>query len=142
MQHNSLFLPNVQGNAGCLVKHKGLLLAVKERKSHKWCIPSGVPEKNELAHETAVRETYEETGLWVKPIRLLFEVPNGEFYMYEASLKDHHFDSAKLLSIPELWQDEIEEARFMDIHTLTLENVRFPHHLTVYQKYFYEIQES
>jgi 8-oxo-dGTP pyrophosphatase MutT (NUDIX family) len=50
---------------------EGRLLLVKRADDGRWCLPCGWVEPNESPQETAVRETREETGLDVRPLRLI-----------------------------------------------------------------------
>jgi phosphatase NudJ len=131
-------LPQVSGNAGCMVKRNGLILMVKSFKSPKWEIPAGKPQENELAHETALRETFEETGLSVIPVKLL-EVFDDSFYMYEAKLLNQNI---KKLTIPETAKDEIVEIDFLNIDELNYNNVRYPCSLDRKKELFRGMSES
>lgn len=51
--------------SGCLI-HDGKVLLVKHKKLQKWLNPGGHTDPNELPHETAEREFWEETGVKVK----------------------------------------------------------------------------
>jgi ADP-ribose pyrophosphatase YjhB (NUDIX family) len=72
-----------------------VLLQRRSAVDHLWGFPGGIMEIGEAAHETAVREVREETGLEVAPVSLIgvytkyFEtMPNGDqcqcvSFMYE-----------------------------------------------------------
>lgn len=125
-QKSTISLPNVKGSAGCLIKMDGFLLAVKTVKSGKWDIPSGKSEEGETADQTAVRETFEETGLKVEAIKLLENFDN-EFYVYECRVKEGKpIDLNHKLALPEKAIDEIAEAAFVRIEELTPANTRYP----------------
>jgi 8-oxo-dGTP pyrophosphatase MutT (NUDIX family) len=51
--------------AGCLI-HDGKILLVKHKKLGFWLNPGGHLEPNELPHQAAEREFFEETGIRVK----------------------------------------------------------------------------
>ncbi|MDF2965265.1 MAG: superfamily protein [Rickettsiaceae bacterium] len=139
-------LPIVHGNAGCLIKKNGLILAVKHAGSGKWDIPSGRPEsESELAHETARRETLEETGLDVEIIRLINifreeHNPSQAFYVYLCKIIPPMTD-ADLTLLP-ITQEEIVEAKFIDIELLNHDNVRFPEALPLIKGLFKDLPES
>ena len=76
-------LLKLQANAGCIIQKDGLLLAVNTIQANKWDIPSGSPEGNETPDQTAVRETFEETGLHVEAVELLEDF-EGEFLFINA----------------------------------------------------------
>lgn len=44
------------------------ILLVKHRKFNRWTQPGGHIEENEVPEDTAIRETYEETGIKIKLI--------------------------------------------------------------------------
>jgi 8-oxo-dGTP pyrophosphatase MutT (NUDIX family) len=119
-------LPPVQGNAGCMLRVGDSLLVVRHAASMKWDIPSGKPLPGEIAHETAARETEEETGLKVRAVRLLEDF-GGKFYMYACQLADKRaIDIKAHLPIPEGAKQEIAEVKFLDIARLRNGNVRYP----------------
>jgi 8-oxo-dGTP pyrophosphatase MutT (NUDIX family) len=49
----------------------GRILLQQRADSGTWCLPGGYVDPNESPHETAVRETQEETGLTVEPVNLI-----------------------------------------------------------------------
>jgi phosphatase NudJ len=118
------------------------MLAVKDCKTGKWDIPSGKPEGNETADQTAVRETLEETGLVVKVIRLL-EHFEHKFYVFECELDKcvsrHNLDN---LTVPILAKDEIEEVKWIEPMNLKNDQVRFPQALAKIQKIFLSLNSS
>ncbi len=59
----------------------GRLLLVRHKETGRWALPGGAAEPGEAPAFTAMRETYEETGLKVKLNRLL-AVAGGEAYRY------------------------------------------------------------
>lgn len=68
-------------SAGCLSIDRGKLLVIEEM-SGKISTPGGSANPGEPAHCTAHRETWEETGLNVKPTRLIRVFDNG-FHLFE-----------------------------------------------------------
>jgi len=69
------------GNAGCVVMQGDALAMVQQRRDDSWSIPGGTEESGERAACTAARETHEETGLQVRPLKLLRVLDNG-FHVY------------------------------------------------------------
>ncbi len=70
-----------------VVDADGRLLAIQRRDNRVWALPAGFCDLGENVAQTAVRETYEETGLHVRLERLLgvysgpafqFTYPNGD----------------------------------------------------------------
>ena len=51
--------------AGCLI-HDGKVMLVKHKKVGAWLCPGGHIDPNELPHQAAEREFWEETGIKVK----------------------------------------------------------------------------
>ena len=81
--------PFFQTSAGCYVFHKGPksneILFLLWRRSHPhndWTFPKGTAETGEKLRKTALRETFEETGLRVKIVRELS--PSIYTYYYDA----------------------------------------------------------
>jgi 8-oxo-dGTP pyrophosphatase MutT (NUDIX family) len=134
-------LPKVFGNAGSLVKFHNLLLMVKIVACNKWDVPSGKPLPHETADQTAIRETYEETGLKITPLRLVEDF-GGEFYLYESIILNPEFDEHSILQPPIEYKDEINEAKFCPIEALNEHNVRYPHHLGRIKELFNQVVDS
>ena len=55
-------------------------ILLQKRESGLWGLPGGIAELGEALHETAVRETFEETGLIVEPKTLI-----GVYSRYRAA---------------------------------------------------------
>ncbi|GAB3099127.1 NUDIX hydrolase [Aestuariicella hydrocarbonica] len=68
-------------SAGCLAVHQHRLLVV-QGINQKISIPGGSGNPQEPAHCTAHRETWEETGLNVRPTKLVRVFDNG-FHLFE-----------------------------------------------------------
>ncbi|WP_039455220.1 NUDIX hydrolase [Candidatus Jidaibacter acanthamoebae] len=134
-QEKTYVLPKIYGKAGCIIKINGKLLAVKNAKCHKWDIPSGKPEGEELAYQTAARETYEETGLNAEPIRLLKS--SGDFYIFECKIISNEPPNPQ---VPKEFEDEIEMAKFVEIDFFNEENVRFPEVLKDFKEVFNKVE--
>ena len=49
----------------------GRLLLTRRADNGRWCVPGGAAEIGDSPSDVAVRETYEETGLRVKPVALI-----------------------------------------------------------------------
>jgi ADP-ribose pyrophosphatase YjhB (NUDIX family) len=70
-----------------VMKEDGRLLAIQRQDNKMWALPAGLCDLGETVAQTAVRETFEETGLQVALERLIgvysgpafqFEYPNGD----------------------------------------------------------------
>lgn len=77
----------LQKNAGCLVSQNNSLLVIMAPNG-KVSIPGGHFESGETAKCTAQRETYEETGLSVSPIKLA-KVWSNDFHIYHCDIKNN-----------------------------------------------------
>lgn len=94
---------------------KNQLLLVKPCNRLKWAIPKGHQELNETYEETAIRETFEETGIVVKIVK---EIP-GFVVKNDAYIKDVFVFVAKSINetpIPD--NHEIECAQFFDLSNM------------------------
>src|SRR5476649_415055 len=67
-------------SAGCLV-HDGKVLLIKHKKLGLWLCPGGHMEANELPHQAAEREFWEETGIKVRA-KDYNKLPNEESTQY------------------------------------------------------------
>lgn len=58
---------------------KEKVLLTKRADNSMWCMPSGGVDPGETVEETVIRETYEETGLYVRVKRLVgvYSYPHG-----------------------------------------------------------------
>lgn len=83
-----LLLPSV---AALVYDGNGRLLLVRQRDHGVWSTPGGSIEPNETPADAVVRETWEETGLWVEPRRVaavyggpgfVVRYPNGDESQY------------------------------------------------------------
>jgi ADP-ribose pyrophosphatase YjhB (NUDIX family) len=79
-----LVLPSA---TGILYDESGRILLVRENQSGIWTAPGGAIEPNETPADAVVREVWEETGLYTRPVRLigvyggpscLVTYPNGD----------------------------------------------------------------
>lgn len=79
--------------AGCLI-HQNKVLLVKHKKLGFWLNPGGHIELNELPHQTAEREFWEETGVRVTAYDpQLPQVHDGSEYMPNPFLTNLHWIS-------------------------------------------------
>lgn len=86
--HARLLLPSVSVH---VFDHAGRLLLVRQREGGAWSTPGGLIEPDERPADAAVREVWEETGLLVRPERVLgvyggpeclVRYPNGDEVQY------------------------------------------------------------
>lgn len=73
--------PKICYTAAAHLVHQGKILLVKHKKFQQWVGPGGHIYENELAHQAAEREFFEETGLQVQVISAfpdLRDQPTGE----------------------------------------------------------------
>jgi ADP-ribose pyrophosphatase YjhB (NUDIX family) len=62
--------PKVGGD-GAIFDDSGRILLMRRSDNHTWCLPCGWVDPEESPSETVVREVREETGLDVRPARLV-----------------------------------------------------------------------
>lgn len=72
--------PMASANAGCLIVENHEVLMLKQWNA-KWALPGGTAEAGEAAQCTALRETWEETGLKVNVGGLIHVYENG-FHLF------------------------------------------------------------
>lgn len=80
--------------AGCLI-HQGKVLLIKHKKVGSWLNPGGHLDPNELPHQAAEREFWEETGVKVKAFDPKFITDNtdGSQYLPNPVLTNLHWVS-------------------------------------------------
>lgn len=70
-------------------------ILLQEKENEAWSLPAGMIEPGESPEEAIIREVEEETGLIVKPIKILnvfggedfrYEYPNGDWVEYAVIL--------------------------------------------------------
>ncbi len=68
--HIDIYTPKV-GATAVIFDTAGRILLIRRSDNGMWALPGGWADVGESASETAAREAFEETGLQVKPTRLL-----------------------------------------------------------------------
>src|SRR5262249_29358729 len=64
---------------------RGQILLVKQADTGSWVTPGVAIEPGETPAEAAVREMWEETGLWIEPVRILGVYGGPEFVVRYAN---------------------------------------------------------
>ena len=66
------------------------ILLVRGRQTNKWSFPKGHLKGSEMAHECALREFREETGILLEPNRFskIIKLFAGEYYVYHTTEMD------------------------------------------------------
>lgn len=101
-------------SAGCLVVVDGAMMAVRlndpgHKRHGRLAPPGGSVEAGEAAQCTAVRETWEEAGVHVRPGRLLHRFENG-FHLFRCTpTSEADLARARDRSVPEEFADEVSE---------------------------------
>ncbi len=128
---------NFIGNAGCLVRVENSMLFVKDTWSNRFSLPGGMTEKGEQASETAIRETFEETGLRVKTTRLLAQAAN-DFFIFECTPESGKIEilAKSTLIPPKVSFNEIKEVKFLDPFKLHPSEWRFQSQAALIQELF------
>ena len=97
---------------------QGRVLLVRNACSTLWSTPGGIVEPGETPADAAVRETWEETGLWVELVRVVgifggehcgATYPNGDRITWVATV----FEARPLRGQVRADGDEVEEARYV-----------------------------
>jgi 8-oxo-dGTP pyrophosphatase MutT (NUDIX family) len=116
---------------------QGRVVLVKDRPSGLWGAPSGIVDPHELPSDAAVREVWEEAGVYVELTQVLgvfagerFSVvyPNGD----QLAGVETVFAARVINGVPRADQEETSDARLFDpgdIEHLPC----YPHFLEIYQ---------
>lgn len=105
-------------SAGCLAVREGKVLVVRDLQG-LLSPPGGSAEDGESAQCAAFRETWEETGLRLTPVRLLKVFETG-FHLYRC---EHHDASGDIDIPPRL---EVRDAFYLSPSEFDAWNWRFP----------------
>jgi len=116
---------------------RGRLLLVKDMASGLWGPPSGIVDPYELPSDTAVREVWEEAGVYVELTHILGVFagkpfsgvyPNGDQLSVVATV----FAAKPIRGIPRADHEETSDARFF--HTNEIEKLScYPHFHVIHQ---------
>jgi len=121
--------------AGCLIRHEGRMLAVRQRGSGKLGFPAGFTRPMENAQCTAHRETFEETGLAVIVHGLVRQFGNG-FALYRCELSDPGPAQVDELPVPASGRSEVSQVLWVDPMSTEASDWRFPRDLPVILQLF------
>jgi 8-oxo-dGTP diphosphatase len=121
----------IHGVSGVILDHQGRVLLLKHRfwKDQRWGLPGGHAHRGESIEETLRRELREETGLDVRPVKLLRVSARHlrtEFLLLaecdgEPAVKSHEIMDARFFSRSELPED------LLDTHREAIMNCEEPH---------------
>ncbi|MDH4153128.1 MAG: NUDIX domain-containing protein [Nitrospira sp.] len=116
---------------------QGRLLLVQDKPSGSWGAPGGIIDPHELPSDAAVREAWEEAGVYVELTQLLgvfagerFSVvyPNGD----QLSGVETVFGARVISGVPRADQEETSDAGFFD--PSEIEGLPcYPHFLEIYR---------
>jgi len=118
--------PAVAPSAGCFSVIDQRLLVVQDLRGGI-SPPGGNSNSDETAQCTAVRETWEETGLTLKPGRMLATFTTG-FYLYECQ---RNADSGKIDPPPRL---EVRQAFYLHVDEFEQWEWRYPEQEEILRK--------
>ena len=116
-----LVLPSV---TGIIFDDENRILFVRQTESGLWSTPGGAVDPEEVPADAVVREVWEETGLYAKPVRLLgvhggptclVTYPNGDRTIYVMTV----FECAVLSGALHARSDETNAAAFVSASELS-----------------------
>jgi ADP-ribose pyrophosphatase YjhB (NUDIX family) len=117
--NNNLFQIRVTG----LLIEDGKILLVNQKvsSSRSWSLPGGRLEQGETLEEGIVREIYEETGLNVKVIKLLYvcEKPDVTPLLLHITFMLERVSGEIKLPTNEFDKNPIHDVKFIEINELT-----------------------
>lgn len=109
----------------------GEILFVKSREDHLWSIPAGAIEIGETPAQAIRREVWEETGLTVRPLRILgvaggrdfrWTYPDGNQVEYLTIVFECQIESGELTAM----DGEVGEFRYCDSSHLPPQQFPYP----------------
>ena len=112
--------------AGCLLRLDDGVLLIQDVWSQRWSLPGGGREPGEALADTAVRETFEETGLRVRAGTELGRL--GHFAVFDCAVEAGTVAlmGAAVLRLPAATRDEVMQARWLVPTALPLTHYRLP----------------
>jgi 8-oxo-dGTP pyrophosphatase MutT (NUDIX family) len=119
-----------------ILKHKGMILAAKEKESGKWELPGGLIEDDGV-FEAAKREMLEETGLEVSDLEEVLRIRLEEEQTVDCSMvyaKNFSGDPNPGGDITELKWVKPEEFKQLDWHRDAGFNIPVLEHMNHYLK--------
>jgi ADP-ribose pyrophosphatase YjhB (NUDIX family) len=127
--------PDFAFAAGCLIKHDGRMLVVRQLSSGKLGVPGGVSKSGESSQCVAHRETWEETGVDVVVHGMLKRFSNG-LAVYQCELTDGGAAAGGELPVPATGRNEIAQALWVDPGSIEASQWRFPRQYPVILQLF------
>jgi 8-oxo-dGTP pyrophosphatase MutT (NUDIX family) len=103
-----------------IVSPNNKILLIKGRKSGKWSFPKGHSEPNETELESALRETYEETGLKLHHnFKKRIQLSTGIYFLYYVSEREcKPIDTAEVIDIAWVSSNSMKQMKVnIDINT-------------------------
>ena len=120
--------PLIQCGACVIIAHEDKILLQRPTDNDKWGLPGGSMEIGETMEETAARQVYEETGLFVLPGNLnLFRIFSGDrqHFIYPNGDEAYNVVAVYTTTIykgdPKAEGKENSEIQFFDYKELPLE---------------------
>ncbi|UII57664.1 NUDIX domain-containing protein [Cytobacillus spongiae] len=136
-----LFMPSVTG----IVRNElGEILLQNKGNGEKWSLPAGAIELGEAPAQAVVREVWEETGLYVVPIKLIgvfagkeyrYQYPNGHKVEYTIFIFDCAVQGGYISPVDE----ETAELRYFHPKVMPELALPYPKHLFTQRGYNDEI---
>lgn len=136
LHHGERISKHGQLRIGCSAilfdSERNRVLLTRRADNGEWCLPGGAMEAGESVEEACIREFYEETGLEVRPVRLigiysnrdtLIEYPDGN----RVQMVVIHFEVEALGGSMRL-SAETTEIGFFDLETIAHMKLLGNHH--------------
>lgn len=136
--------PIIQCGACVIIAHEDKILLQRRTDNDKWGLPGGSMEIGETMEETATREVFEQTGLFVLPGNLnLFRIFSGErqHYVYPNGDEVYNVVAAFTTTIykgdTRSDKDENSEIQFFEYKDMPLE--LNPPEIEIIEAYFVKL---
>lgn len=110
-------------NSACLIIEDEKFLTVLNKSTKAWDFPGGTAIKNEKPHCVAQRETLEEIGIHVSPIKKIHEYNNG-FSLFLCELEQNTYQEN--YTVPVFAMLEIKAIKWQTLEAINKSSWRFP----------------